>query len=110
MRTNCANKLHLDSRVLQALAIFGSDSHGTLHGLAVHVQGNPLSAALVELDIDRLASVQIIKDNVDIDGGGEEEGSHDVQCGDALCSARGDGRGLVRLRKTPQAATMRDRD
>lgn len=65
--------------MLQSLAIFRPDRHGALDGLPVHVQGNPLTAALVELDIDGLAVIEIIEDNVDIDGGGEEEGRHRVQ-------------------------------
>jgi hypothetical protein len=65
--------------VLQSLAILRSDRHGALDGLPVHVQGNALAAALVELDIDGLALIKVIEDDVDIDRGGEEEGRHRVQ-------------------------------
>lgn len=65
--------------MLQSLAIFRSDRHGTLDGLSVHEQGYPLAAVLVELDIDGLAIIQVIEDDIDIDRGGEEEGRHRVQ-------------------------------
>lgn len=52
VRTNCANELHLDACVLQTFAILWPDRHCALDGLPVHVQGDPLAAAFVELDID----------------------------------------------------------
>jgi hypothetical protein len=64
--------------VLQSLAIFGSNRYSALDRLAVHVQGDALAAALVELDIDGLALIEVFKDDVDVDGGGEEQGSHRV--------------------------------
>jgi len=71
--------LYFDARVLQSLAILRSDRHSALDGLPVHVQGNPLTATLVELDIDGLAVVKVIENDVNIDRGGEEEGRHRVQ-------------------------------
>jgi hypothetical protein len=65
--------------VLQSLAILRSDRHGALHGLTVHEQGDPLAAVLVELDIDGLAVIKVVENDVDIDRGGEEEGGHRVQ-------------------------------
>jgi hypothetical protein len=62
--------------MLQSLAILGSDGHDALDGLAVHVQRDTLAAVFVELDIDGLALIEIFKNNVDIDRGGEEEGRH----------------------------------
>lgn len=75
-RTNRANKLHLDPRMFESLAILRSDGHGTLDGLAVHVQRDPLAAALVELDVDGLALIEVFEDHIDVDRCGEEEGSH----------------------------------
>lgn len=74
--TDCPDELHLDARVLQSLAILWSNRYGALDRLAVHVQGDALAAALVELDIDSLAFIEVLEDDVDVDGGGEEEGSH----------------------------------
>lgn len=62
--------------MFQSLAILRSDSHSTLDGLAVHVQRDPLAAALVELDVDGLALIEIFEDHVNVDRCGEEEGSH----------------------------------
>jgi hypothetical protein len=59
--------------MLQPLAILWSDCHGTLYGLAVHVQRDPLAAALVELDVDGLALIEVFKDDIDVDRGREEE-------------------------------------
>jgi hypothetical protein len=46
--------------MLQSLAILGSDRHRTLDGLPIHVQGDPLTAALVELDIYCLAIIEVV--------------------------------------------------
>ena len=59
--------------MFQSLAILRSDGHSTLDGLAIHVQRDPLAAALVELDVNGLALIEVFEDHVDIDGGGEEE-------------------------------------
>jgi hypothetical protein len=64
--------------MLQSLAILWSNRYGALDRLAVHVQGDALAAALVELDIDSLALIEVLENDVDVDGGGEEEGSHRV--------------------------------
>jgi hypothetical protein len=74
--------LHLDACVLQSLAILWSNCYGTLDRLAVHVQGDALAAALVELDIDSLALIEVLENDVNVDGGGEEQGSHRVQLGE----------------------------
>jgi hypothetical protein len=70
--------LHLDACVLQSLAILWSNRYGALDRLAVHVQGDALPAALVKLDINSLALIEVVKNDVDVDGGGEEQGSHRV--------------------------------
>lgn len=69
-----ADELHLDARVLEALAVLGADRHGALDGLAVHVEGGLFAAVLVELDVDHGPVVGIFEDDVDVDGGGEEVG------------------------------------
>lgn len=62
--------------MFQSLAILRSDGHSTLDGLAIHVQRDPLAAALVELDVYGLALIEVFEDHVDVDRCGEEEGSH----------------------------------
>lgn len=64
--------------MLQSLAILWSNRYSALNRLAVHVQRDTLAAALVELDIDGLALIEVFEDDVDVDGGGEEQGSHHV--------------------------------
>ena len=72
--TNRPNELHFDARVLQSLAILGSDCDLPLDRLAIEVQWHFLLAVLIELDIDGRAVVQVLEDNVDVDRGGEEVG------------------------------------
>lgn len=74
--TDRSNELHLDAGVLQSFSILGSDRHGTLDRLAIHVQRDPFATALVELDVDRLTVITVVENDVDIDGGGEEERRH----------------------------------
>jgi hypothetical protein len=73
-RTNGANELDLDACVLEALAILGSHRDLALDRLAVEVQGDLFLARLVELDVDGGAVIEVLEDNVDVDGGGEEVG------------------------------------
>lgn len=71
--TYCSNELHLDARVLQALAILGPDGNSSLHRLSVRIQRAFLFSVLVELDVDHLPLViGIIETDIDIEGGGEE--------------------------------------
>jgi len=71
--TNRANELHLDARVLQALAILRSDRNSSLHCLAVGIQRAFLLPVLIELDVDHLPLiVGIVEADIDIEGGGEE--------------------------------------
>jgi hypothetical protein len=60
--------------VLQPLAILGPDRDLALDRLAVQIQRHLLFAALVELDVDGGAVVEVLEHYVDIDGGGEEVG------------------------------------
>lgn len=62
--------------MLQSFAILWSNRHGALDRLAVHVQRDALAAALVELDIDSLTLVEVLENDIDVDGGGEEQGCH----------------------------------
>lgn len=73
-RTNRADELHLDARVLQALAILGPYRDLALDRLAIQIQRHLLLAVLVELHIDRLALVEVLEDDVDVDGDAEEVG------------------------------------
>jgi hypothetical protein len=74
--TDRANELNLDTRVLEALAIFGTDSDSSLHRLAIHVQRHLLAAVLVLLDIDHCPVIGILKHDVDVDRGREREERH----------------------------------
>jgi hypothetical protein len=79
-RTNCADELHLDARVLEALAILGPHRDLALDRLAIEVQRDLLFAVLVELDVDGGAVVEVLEDDVDVDGGGEEVGHGERGC------------------------------
>ena len=63
--------------MLQSFPILGSNGHGTLDRLSIHIQRDPLATALVEFDIDRLAFIAVFEDDVNVDGGGEEEGGRE---------------------------------
>jgi hypothetical protein len=73
-RTDGANELDLDARVLKALAILGSHRDLALDRLAIEVQRDLFFAGLVELDVNGGAVVEVLEDDVNIDGGGEEVG------------------------------------
>jgi hypothetical protein len=60
--------------VLEALAILGPHGDLALDRLAIEVQRHLLLAVLVELDVDGGAVVEVLEDDVDVDGGGEEVG------------------------------------
>lgn len=70
--TNGSNELHFDAHVLQSLPILRSDGNSSLHRFAIHIQWRFLSAILVQLNIDHLASRSIIEDDIDIDWSAEE--------------------------------------
>lgn len=74
--TDQADKLDFDPSVLQSPSIFGSNRHGTFHRFPIEVQGRLFPPILVELDINGLTAVGVLKDDIDIDGGGEEERGH----------------------------------
>lgn len=82
--TYCAHELHLDARVLQPLAIFGSDSHGSSHTLAIEVEGRLFPPVLVELHVYRLPVVGVLENNVDVQRRAEREERH--VGGDSSCS------------------------
>lgn len=70
--TYCADELHLDAGVLEALAILGPYCDGALDRLAVHIQGRLLPPIFVELDVDHGALVGILEDDINVDGCREE--------------------------------------
>lgn len=70
--TNCPNELHFYPRVLQSLAIFGSNGDCALHRLAIHVQRDLFFPVLVEFNIDHSPLIGVLQDDVDVDRGGEE--------------------------------------
>lgn len=70
--TYCANELHLNSGVLEALAILWPHGDGALDRFPVHVQGCLLAPVLVELDVDHGTVVGVLEDDVNVDGGRKE--------------------------------------
>jgi hypothetical protein len=62
--------------MFQALPVFWSDCDGPLYRLTVEVERCFFSPVFVELDVDCLAVIGIFQDDVDVHGGGEEEGRH----------------------------------
>lgn len=73
---NGADELHFDACVFEAFAVFGSDGHGALDGLAVEVERAFLAAGLVEFDVDGGAVVGAVEDDVDVERSGEGEDGH----------------------------------
>ena len=54
--------------MLESLAIFGPDGYSALDRLAIGVQWGLFDAVLVEFNVDRGPIVEVLKNDVDVDG------------------------------------------
>lgn len=86
---NGTDKLHLDTGVLKAFAVFRADGDDAAHRLAVHVEWGLFGALRRQLGVDVWSVIGVVEDDVYVYGRSEEEGHGGVGGGGQ--TARGGG-------------------